>query len=301
MIYGTLFTLGFIMLLLLLFAYVGKYYRRQLQAHMLFASKEWFVIVNLMLFGVAVYANFTLDQLFCTPVTWATLLVLLFCTAFISSIFTLPKALQYLQAALMGAGVFIMAYIIVFASDEYLIWSVIIGYIFILPADIILRLVQKHKPLPWLSTLSIPALIVFTPYAILVQLYQYFRAVNPMLKKVFWSGFLLITITGFSLAFRLNYLANEFTTKKQQPQAIQAMLTNPIDSYLGELVLGAHWKYHTELCMYDGTRPPLHDPVLGLATMLGLQNCVGPYHINIALYQKVFPNNSLQLNCSCKY
>lgn len=301
MIYETLFTLGFIVLLLLLFAYVGKYYRRQLQAHILFASEEWFVIVNLMLFGVAVYANFTLDQLFCTPVTWATALVLLFCTAFISSIFTLPKALQYLQAALMGTGLFIMAYIIVFASDEYLIWSVCMGYIFLLPMNIVMRQIQKRIPILKLDSMTIPALIVFTPYAILVQQYQYFKAVNPVLKKVFWGGFLLITITGFSLAFRLNYLAKEFTAKKQQPQAIQAMLTNPVDRYLGELVLGAHWKYHTELCMYDGTRPPLHDPVLGLATMLGLQNSVGQYHINIALYQKVFPNKSLQLNCNCKY
>ena len=29
-----------------------------------------------------------------------------------------------------------------------------------------------------------------------------------------------------------------------------------------ERILGMHFRYHTRICIYDGWRPPLHDPAM---------------------------------------
>lgn len=291
-----------LLLAVVTFWYLYKYHGNKLTQPLLFANNVWFIVVNITLFGVAILANFKLDQLFCTPVTWATIVLCVFMLTFLSMPFNVKYlALKYVQAILLGAGIFILLYIIAFASDEYFIMMSF--YIVVaIPFDIIIRYIKKMYNTRALDAVYILGTIIITPYFLLLQLARYYRSLDTRgLKRAFIISPLVVLLIGVLLSVRLNYLSNKFNSAQHSTQAIVAMLNNPVDAYLGELILGAHWKYHTELCMYDGIRPPLHDPVLGFAHMLHLHTGVCCYNDNYVLYRRVFPNNQINFNCSCSY
>jgi hypothetical protein len=74
-----------------------------------------------------------------------------------------------------------------------------------------------------------------------------------------------------------------------------------------EKILGMYFKYHTEICEYDGWRPPLHEPALVLGQWLNgredpLSNgCQNRFELSkrIQLYKKFFPDKKVKLDCSC--
>ena len=299
------FVIGLSLLIILAIAivwYLYKYHGNKLTQPTLFANNVWFTLVNIILFVVAIVANFTLDQLFCTPVTWATVVLAIFMVIFLTMPYNIQSTtLKYLQAAILGSGVFILLYIIVFASYEYFIMMAFY-IICAIPFDIAIRYLRKRYNTRVLDVAYILAAIITTPYFLLLQLVRYHRALETKgLKRAFIISPVVVLVIGVTLALRLYYLTHKFNAAKQNHQTIAAMLNNPVDAYLGELILGAHWKYHTELCMYDGTRPPFHDPVLGFAHMLHLHTGVTGYQDNFALYRKVFPNNQYTFNCQCYY
>ena len=63
-----------------------------------------------------------------------------------------------------------------------------------------------------------------------------------------------------------------------------------------ERVLGMHFRYHTSFCIYDGWRPPLHDPAMVIGTRLGGGDPLHDMSLEerLALYHKVFPNNPVK-------
>ncbi len=84
---------------------------------------------------------------------------------------------------------------------------------------------------------------------------------------------------------------------------IKTIITNPLNNYLTELILGAHWKYHTELCLYDGDRPPFHDPVLVIANKIlfpySLFNEGMTWYENKDLYKHIYPEMPTKFDCHC--
>ena len=68
-----------------------------------------------------------------------------------------------------------------------------------------------------------------------------------------------------------------------------------------ERVLGMHFRYHTSFCIYDGWRPPLHDPAMVIGTRLGGGDPLHDMSLEerLALYHKVFPNNPVKAPCAC--
>ncbi|UPT68752.1 MAG: hypothetical protein M0D57_09070 [Sphingobacteriales bacterium JAD_PAG50586_3] len=294
----------FIPFILFIVWYACRFHRHRLPAtsHTLFSNNIWFIAVNIILFTVAAIANFKLDQLFCTPVNWVTIfLALLFLTTLTIPITITSKPVKYLQAIILGSGVFILLYIIAFASYEYLIFMLVLTTLAI-PVDVAIRYFKKTYRTKELDIIYLPIIIVITPYFLLVQLAHYYTTLHSKaLKRAFIISPVVILIMGVCLALRINYLTNTFTANLNNPQAIRAILNNPVDEYLGELILGAHWKYHTELCMYDGIRPPFHNPILGFAHMLHLHTGVSAYHENFVLYTKVFPDEDITFDCKCSY
>ena len=83
----------------------------------------------------------------------------------------------------------------------------------------------------------------------------------------------------------------------------ELLTENKIDNYLTELILGAHWKYHTKICIYDGWRPPFHDPVLGFAQPFLYYGEQFNYELSMTnrvnLYEKIFPENNRTFDCKC--
>ena len=72
-------------------------------------------------------------------------------------------------------------------------------------------------------------------------------------------------------------------------------------NFMTEKILGMHFIYHTEICEYDGWRPPIHEPLLVMG--MWWNSMEDPISIalkyRLALYKTVFPNNPVKFNCSC--
>ena len=72
-------------------------------------------------------------------------------------------------------------------------------------------------------------------------------------------------------------------------------------SYFTEKILGMHLIYHTKICLYDGWRPPIHEPMLVLS--LWMNKNIDPLPVSLKqrhfLYKKFFPENAIKQKCSC--
>ena len=69
-----------------------------------------------------------------------------------------------------------------------------------------------------------------------------------------------------------------------------------------ERIAGMHFLYHTSFCIYDGWRPPLHDPamVLGMRLNKGRDPLGGmKLKDRVALYHNMYPDRSVKSRCAC--
>ena len=68
-----------------------------------------------------------------------------------------------------------------------------------------------------------------------------------------------------------------------------------------ERILGMHFRYHTRICIYDGWRPPLHDPamVIGMRLSGGDPLAGMTLESRLALYHKVYPSSPAKHHCAC--
>lgn len=69
-----------------------------------------------------------------------------------------------------------------------------------------------------------------------------------------------------------------------------------------ERILGMHFRYHTRICIFDGWRPPLHDPamVLGMRLTGDKDPLAGmPLESRVVLYHTVYPSHPVKADCAC--
>ena len=69
-----------------------------------------------------------------------------------------------------------------------------------------------------------------------------------------------------------------------------------------ERILGMHFRYHTRICIYDGWRPPLHDPamVMGMRLTGDKDPLEGmTLETRLQLYHEVYPSLPVKNNCAC--
>ena len=69
-----------------------------------------------------------------------------------------------------------------------------------------------------------------------------------------------------------------------------------------ERIVGMHFRYHTRICIYDGWRPPLHDPAMILGMRLtGDQDPLAGTSLKerVALYHRLFPTLPVKARCAC--
>ncbi|MBR3411856.1 MAG: hypothetical protein IKG81_04120 [Bacteroidales bacterium] len=69
-----------------------------------------------------------------------------------------------------------------------------------------------------------------------------------------------------------------------------------------ERIAGVHFLYHTSYCLYDGWRPPLHDPavVLGMRLNKG-RDPLGGMELKdrVTLYRSMYPDCPVMAKCAC--
>lgn len=269
----------------------------------LFPTKIHFLLVNLSVFVVCYLYN-SERQLFCNPVPWATILILLFIVSFLTYPFIKEnKTITSLMAFLSGLGVFMSIYLVLFARWEYLIFLAFnIPVILIL--HFLIRFIKRKFDSNFFDAFYFYPAIILTPFFLLYQLWIEFKTLANSQKRFFFiAPALTLTIMVF-LSFRISHLVNEIKASNETNNSELLTLTeNPIDKYLTELILGAHWKYHTELCLYDGWRPPYHDPVLVSANKILSPLSKFDQGTTLPraneLYKQFFPDKETTFDCRC--
>ena len=76
----------------------------------------------------------------------------------------------------------------------------------------------------------------------------------------------------------------------------------PDSNPMTEHIAGMHFLYHTSFCIYDGWRPPLHDPamVLGMRLNKGRDPLRGmELKDRVALYHSMYPDRPVKSRCAC--
>ncbi len=69
-----------------------------------------------------------------------------------------------------------------------------------------------------------------------------------------------------------------------------------------ERILGMHFRYHTRICIFDGWRPPLHDPAMVIGMRLtGDKDPLSGMTLatRLQLYHKVYPSLPVKNHCAC--
>ena len=69
-----------------------------------------------------------------------------------------------------------------------------------------------------------------------------------------------------------------------------------------ERILGMHFRYHTRICIYDGWRPPLHDPamVMGMRLTGDKDPLEGmTLETRLQLYHVIYPELPVKNHCAC--
>lgn len=76
----------------------------------------------------------------------------------------------------------------------------------------------------------------------------------------------------------------------------------PDGNPMTERIAGMKFLYHTEYCLYDGWRPPLHDPalVLGMRLNDNRDPLAGmDLESRVALYRALYPDRAVVRRCAC--
>ena len=84
-------------------------------------------------------------------------------------------------------------------------------------------------------------------------------------------------------------------------KVIEAVKSNFFTNYMLEKAIGFALVYHTEICIYDGWRPPMHEPFLVVAQyFVDSGGSLGEsLEAKIQLYKQLYPNVPVQKKCSC--
>jgi hypothetical protein len=235
------------------------------------------VITNAILIGAAVLTN-AYYQAFCRPTLWATIILFI---CFVNTIFypllSRWRNLLYISNFISGISFGIFIYCIIF--------------------------LEHINILGLFAILIVVGLTTFIPHFFAIQLfYKLLISSNNKITKVLFSLGVLTFLTT-SIFFGIQY--------RQAIKSIdlfkKSKFTSLDKTFMTEKILGMYFKYHTQICEFDGWRPPLHDPALvigqwfnGRLDPMSLDNKTRfDLRQRILLYKKFFPDKKVKYECSC--
>jgi len=265
-----------------------------------FPSHVHFAIIFSGAFVIGAFYNHDY-QIYCQPVLWTKWLLI----AVALWTLTIPvfMRLKVLNGILTGLAAFISIYLILFGSWEYLIF-IALNAIFILPLFLLSQFLNKITKSSMFGFLNLYGIAILLPYIVLFLLvYMIFRSQRIL---ILYSLIIPVLIVAGSIytAIRMKEINHEIITGNFNKSFVKKYTQNAIDHYLLELNLGVHWKYHTRICLYDGRRPPYHDPILVLGRTFSLITGSIPEitpkeSLESGLYKFAFPNNATTFDCLC--
>ena len=271
-------------------------FRQQLRR---LVSSPWLALLNLLLCIAAIFANHH-HQVFCRPVLWATVALVLAFAPLITYNLIRDRLGRFKSVVffLFGIAACICLYCSVFLSE----WSVLgLLSLPLLPFQLI-RYGHLGSPMA-LPLAGLPLLFLMQIIVIVFG-----RSRSRTDRRHFRNGialclvFALVMTTWFNLHYSTVQSALTTGETKGMPR-----------NYMTERMLGMHFKYHLSFCEYDGWRPPLHDPSIVVAIWLtapfraemdhrGHTPWGYQYHSvidRIAAYKAAFPGRPVRMDCSC--
>lgn len=234
------------------------------------------VLLSLVFISLTAVIN-ELGQNFCRPVFWFLVTLITIAICFISY----PVLSKFKKAQS-----------IVLITSSLILWVYGFALIFMVQGDFGIVLMSY---------------LLFFPSLILVIT---IRRVKRQWNKNFIVQFkifhsiilLLVTIAMFHYYTVSKQIQSAKTIKQHQEIKNQSVISN----YFVERIVGLHFIYHTRLCVYDGWRPPLLDPIISLGcTFFGdpLSEIKNPILDNlesrIKIYKALYPNKPIAKSCKC--
>jgi hypothetical protein len=230
--------------------------------------------------GLGILANFYALQALCIPVWPATLVSGLFLAAILAVAFIPQPAIRKFVYLLLGTGIPVCIYLILFLSDP---WSLISNYIY------------YALGILWLGL----GLLAFIPLYLLWHVYRYYQSGTSSEKRYLLVGAAIITLLLGTEVFRYYQTAGRITHALSGNR-----LSKMPNNRYKERLLGIGFKYHTKIeYIYDGWRPPLHDPALNIYLWC-FSNTYHPsvasgFDAQIRLYHQYFPEEPVRVRCAC--
>ena len=225
--------------------------------------------LNVLLEIIALYFLYQRSQeftAFCYPTAWAAV-VFLYCIVFYLATFIFDTAKTPCVTGLSFGLLFTtFTYLLLFIGEE-------IG---------------------WLISLGLPlGLLVF--HILSRTIVKSFRKTEKITKYCFFVPIVL----GFVIAFIAGQEFKKSATIIEQTPVEQ--YENLPNDFMTEHIVGMHFKYYTKTCVWDGWRPPVHEPLLVMG--LWMNNMKDPLQLSlrerVELYIKLFPDKPYKMKCSC--
>lgn len=269
--------------------------------YFVFPSKIHFSLYLIGAITIGYFFN-TDYQLFCIPVNWTTILLITYSFYLICN-WILKKLIgEFLNQLILGSGLFISIYIILFGSTEYLIWAAI-QMIILAPIYFLTRYLNKRFNTRFFDSLNFYGATILLPYIIIGWTFWQVKDKKIIYKISTAILPFIFLVIGLATTIRMNKIITKIDNSKNKTEAAKILINKNVDKYLTELILGAHWKYHTKICLYDGRRPPFHDPILGFAQPILYYGEQFNYELSmperVDLYKELFPDNKLEFDCKC--
>lgn len=300
---------GLIQILLLIFYYKN---RKKEDEHLFdswFPTRRHFLVTSLAVVFTCYIWNIS-EQIYCVPVPWVQKVIFGFLFLFLSYPF-LPKDSKPVLFfyGLMGGGLFIFLYLVLFLSLFGLFYFLVVGMylIFTSPLTIAAFALNKWHTTRFWDALKYPAAFLLMPITGMAALFHIFKnQENKFFRRIFIATPIAMVLFCTYTTWQLSNIYDTVTADDFVIEEATQYTTNPLDRHLLELALGAHWKYHTEFDGFDGERPPYHDPILGVAHLFvktpgswweRAGYLVFPEAKNV--YKTLFPENKTSFDCRC--
>ena len=252
---------------------------------LLFHPVPWIrSLITLLYIAAGIITNFYFLQVFCVPVWWAALAVSLYFTTMVVMPLLSKNHLKNVAYFIIGTGIPISFYCLLFLEFHYLFIAYFIAILFFGAG-----------------------LLGFLPVYLLYQNWRYFNTGTKVQKLLLLTGSATpIIIFGiYYVAFSTTF--NELNSILESQKVFSAEEARKLPkSYITKRALGTGFKYHTSLdFIYDGWRPPLHDPFFNVFITLKTGsdypfNCLSLEN-RIFYYRFLFPDEPLKISCPCSY
>lgn len=254
--------------------------------HLVYTTSHplWLVFLANVLLVVTVVLMNNAGQNFCVPVFWfgtlLTTIAVSFCT------YPLLKRAYILQRVML-------------MLSTLAIWVYIFALIFSINGI-------YYDGLFPVGLLYAAYLLFFPTLIVLVIIWRMKRQWNKSFKAQLVALHLAVVILFVIAMFNYQTVANQMHSANTVVELEDIKNQSIVNNYYVERITGLHFIYHTRLCLYDGWRPPLLDPVIALGTTFfgdplsnKRHNLISNLDKRIKTYQELYPNKPITQNCKC--